>query len=117
MLHKRGRWNPAWKKRYFVLTPLGHLEYYKAGPDGAHKPTGVIPVALRAGCCGEREGTVLLDGGRDGRFEVIELTVRAAGPACGRTYVLGAATAEEHRRWMVALRRAAGAWRGEVEPA
>ena len=113
LLHKRGQWNPAWKERYFVLTPCGNLEYYKAVPDGARPdaPAGVIPVALRAGCCGEREGTRVRDGGRDGRLEVIELTVRAAGPVCGRTYVLGAATVAEHRWWMVALRRAAEAWR------
>jgi hypothetical protein len=114
MLHKRGKWNPGWKERYFVLTPLGNLEYYKADSDGARlgAPAGVIPVALQAGCCGEREGTTVRDGGRDQRLEVIKLTVRA-GPSRGRTYVLGAATVAEHRRWMLALRRAAEAWHAE----
>jgi hypothetical protein len=119
LLHKRGRWNTAWKARHFVLTPLGTLEYYKAGPDGARLaapgPLGAIPVALPAGRCGEREGTLVRDGGRDGRLQAIEVTVRAAGPACGRTYVLGAPTAAEHRRWMAALRSVAEAWRGDPE--
>jgi hypothetical protein len=117
LLHKRGRWNTGWKARHFVLTPLGTLEYYQAGPDGARLaapgPLGSIPVALRAGRCGEREGTLVRDGGRDGRLEAILVTVRAAGPARGRTYVLGAPTAAEHRRWMAALRSVAEAWRGD----
>jgi hypothetical protein len=115
MLHKRGYWNPAWKARYFVLTPSGNLEYYKASdgtPNG--EPNGVIPVALRAGCRGEAEETLVRSGGRDGRLEVIELTVRMPGSARGRTYILGAATGAEHDRWIVALQDVAGAWRGDM---
>ena len=105
LLHMRGRWNPAWKKRYFVLTPLGNLEYYdKAEPDGVR--LGMIPVAVRAGCCCR---TRVQDGGRDGHLEEIWLTVRnMESPVCNRTYVLGAMTMAEHRRWMMALKRVAG---------
>ncbi len=114
ILHKRGYWNTAWKARYFILTPRGDLEYYKMADGTRHgAPAGVIPVALRPGYRGEEEETVVRAGGRDGRMGVIELRVRMAGPACGRTYVLGAASGAEHERWMVALQRAAGAWRGE----
>ena len=105
LLHMRGRWNPAWKKRYFVLTPLGNLEYYdKAEPDGVR--LGMIPVAVRAGCCCR---TRVQDGGRDGHLEVIWLTVRnMESPVCNRTYVLGAMTMAEHSQWMMALKRVAG---------
>jgi hypothetical protein len=89
----------------------------RGAPQGG-PPPGVIPVALRAGCRGEEEGTVVAvrrrAGGRDRRWPgVIELTVRMAGPACGRTYVLRAAARADHERWAAALRRAAGAWREE----
>ncbi len=112
MLDKRGYWNPAWKARFFVLTPRGELEYYKA-PDGAPRgaPAGVIPVALRAGCSGEAEETVVRAGG--GR--VIELTVRMAGPARGRTFVLRAETVADQERWVRVLRLVAEMWR-EEEP-
>jgi hypothetical protein len=114
MMHKRGFWNRAWKERYFRLTPRGDLEYYKA-PDGAPQggPAGVIPVALRAGSRGDEEETLVRAGGRDGRLAVIELTVRMAGPLAGRTFVLGAVSGAEHERWVTALQRVAGAWRGE----
>jgi hypothetical protein len=115
MLDKRGHWNPAWKARFCVLTPRGDLEYYKhhTGPGGSPKgtPKGVIPVALRAGCRGDAEETVVR-AGREGR-RVIELSVRMAGPARGRTYVLRAATEAECDRWMQALRRVAEMWRGD----
>ena len=102
LLHKRGQWNPAWKERFFVLTPRGDLEYY-AAPDGAPRgpPAGVIPVALPPGARGEDESTLVRAGGRDGALGLIELTVRAPGPARGRTYVLGAPSGAEQERWEI----------------
>ena len=81
LLRKRGQWNTGWKERYFVLTPRGDLEYY-AATEGVREgpPLGVIPVALRPGCSGDTEETVVRAEGRDSCLNVVEITVKMPGP-------------------------------------
>eukprot|EP00292_Cryptomonas_paramecium_P013925 CAMPEP_0113676688 /NCGR_PEP_ID=MMETSP0038_2-20120614/8794_1 /TAXON_ID=2898 /ORGANISM="Cryptomonas paramecium" /LENGTH=234 /DNA_ID=CAMNT_0000593769 /DNA_START=278 /DNA_END=979 /DNA_ORIENTATION=+ /assembly_acc=CAM_ASM_000170 len=85
-LEKRGYWNPSWKKRYFVLTKQGVLEYYSSDKDfeaGARR-LGSITVALPEGTTPElgrayeaRVQATSASSDADGRF-LLELDVRTA---------------------------------------
>jgi hypothetical protein len=109
-LAKRGRWNPGFRTRHFVLTRAGTLLYFAAAADrpaaagtaggggGRGQPLGFVPlgsevVSAEARAAGEGDGYALL-----------ELAV--AGPGIRRTYVLGAASRAARDEWLHVLRAA-----------
>jgi hypothetical protein len=100
MLWKRGGMSTGWQERYCVLTARGDLEYY-AAPDGAPygPPRGVVSVALRPGCQGDTESTVVRAGGRDGAKALLQVGARCSdSTAIERSYCMrGAATAQLQR--------------------
>ena len=109
----------AWKSRYFVLTAAGELLYFRNLPGSGDmpasndRPDGRLAVAAGSGQPVDRpsEETVVRAGQREEGRATIEITVRRAGPDCGRTMVLGTPSLAAHARWLAALRAAAHAGR------
>ena len=112
ILHKRGYWNSAWRRRYFELTPQGEVRYYDTtdnAPNGDAR--GVIPVAMPGGCTGGDNETLVRPAGRDGNLYLLEIQVQGPGPARGRTFQLAADNRADRDRWVSGLHAVATAWR------
>ena len=120
-LAKRGRWNPSFKERYFVLTSEGTLFYF---PDSSAMSTTSTELSqsstnhcngnsASSRCCtskalgfvplgSEVVSTELCAGGMADGYAQIEMSVK--GPGFQRTYILGAVSCVARDEWLNALR-------------
>ena len=96
-LEKRGRWNPAWKPRYFVLEASGRLYYFLSEQDKkvTESARGVIPIDIH---------TSVKDGGTtdDGRY-LIRIQIPGSRFSSGRTFILSSREKSGHSEWLSIL--------------
>ena len=113
-LAKRGRWNPGFKERHFVLTRDGTLLYFLPVAErcaAASESEGCQGTSR--GCVGPALGFVPLGsqavssevraGASGDGYEQIELAVTC--PGFRRTYILGAPSCAVRDTWLAALGR------------
>lgn len=95
-LFKRGKWNPAWKSRYFVLEVGGRLSYFlsKIDKDCQERAKGIILIDVNA--------TVNETGTSDGH-NTFKIHIPGQGLGLGRTYVVGSETVKERDLWVSLL--------------
>lgn len=97
VLEKRGRWNSAWKPRYFVLEDSGRLSYFNSEEDKCwrKRALGIIPIDTRS--------TVTNDRTSDKRRSILKIHVPGKGMSSGRTFDLSSLSKEVSDQWFTKL--------------